>query len=100
MRANTNLFFLITSSNPDVGGDQINEILSDYADMSNNAGFTYSLGMKRSLSAVKSSAFVLRNSSSGIVEAPILSVPTVNIGSRQKGRIMTDTITNVPFDLY
>lgn len=99
MKANSDLFFLITSSNSDAGGDQINEILSDYADMSNNAGFTYSLGMKRYLSAVKSSVFVLGNSSSGIVEAPILGVPTINIGNRQKGRIMTDTIINVPFKL-
>lgn len=98
MRASTDLFFLITSSNSDAGGEQINEILSDYADRSNNAGFTYSLGMKRYLSAVRSSAFVLGNSSSGIVEAPILGVPTVNIGNRQKGRIMADTIINVPFE--
>ena len=32
-------------------------------------------------------AVVVGNSSSGIVEAPALKVPTVNVGDRQKGRL-------------
>lgn len=39
-------------------------------------------------------AFVLGNSSSGISEAPVLGTPTVNIGSRQEGRLMARTIVN------
>jgi UDP-N-acetylglucosamine 2-epimerase len=35
---------------------------------------------------------VIGNSSSGIVEAPALGVPTVNIGSRQKGRLRAPSI--------
>ena len=50
------------------------------------------------MSAVKYASFVFGNSSSGIVEAPILGVPTINIGNRQRGRIMAETIINVPFD--
>ena len=38
--------------------------------------------------------FVLGNSSSGIIEAPALKVPTVNIGDRQKGRLQTAGIVN------
>ena len=51
-----------------------------------------SLGMKRYLSAVKHAQFVLGNSSSGIIEAPALGVPTVNIGDRQQGRIMAESV--------
>ena len=51
-----------------------------------------SLGMKRYLSAVKYARLVLGNSSSGVIEAPSLGVPTVNIGDRQKGRIMAESI--------
>ena len=51
-----------------------------------------SLGMKRYLSAVKHAQFVLGNSSSGIIEAPALGVPTVNIGDRQQGRIMAKSV--------
>ena len=53
-----------------------------------------SLGMKRYLSAVKHAKFVLGNSSSGIIEAPALQVPTVNIGDRQQGRIQAKSIVN------
>ena len=35
---------------------------------------------------------VVGNSSSAFVEAPYLKIPVVNIGNRQKGRIMADNI--------
>lgn len=35
------------------------------------------------------------NSSSGIIDAPFLRVPTLNIGSRQSGRLMSDSIVSV-----
>jgi UDP-N-acetylglucosamine 2-epimerase len=38
------------------------------------------------LRAVYNCAAVIGNSSSGIIEAPALGVPTVNIGCRQEGR--------------
>ena len=98
MESNTEYFYVITASNSDVGGDRINEIFTKLADSNENITFKYSLGMKRYLSAVKYAAFVLGNSSSGIIEAPILGVPTINIGNRQCGRIMSETIINVPFD--
>ena len=37
---------------------------------------------------------VLGNSSSGIIETPTFKVPTVNIGDREKGRIMAKNIIN------
>ena len=44
------------------------------------------------MSALKYCQCVIGNSSSGIVEAPIIGVPTVNIGERQKGRIKLESI--------
>lgn len=52
-----------------------------------NAKFVYSFGVKSYLSIVKYAAFVLGNSSSGIVEVPVLEVATIDIGDRQRGRI-------------
>ena len=92
MEKRDDLFFLITKSNADTGGDKVNHILMNFVEHHDNAGIVDSLGMVRYLSAVKYAAFVLGNSSSGIVEAPILGIPTVNIGERQKGRIMVETI--------
>ena len=53
-----------------------------------------SLGMKRYLSLMCHADFVLGNSSSGIIEAPALNVPTVNIGDRQKGRLQSPGTVN------
>lgn len=94
MEERCDLFFLITKSNADTGSDKVNHILTNFATHHDNANIVDSLGMVRYLSALKYAAFVLGNSSSGIVEAPILGIPTVNIGDRQKGRIMAETIIN------
>ena len=85
-------FYLITMANADVGGDIVNQMLQQFAEKKENIKLVPSLGMVRYLSAVKYSRFVLGNSSSGIIEAPSLGIPTVNIGDRQKGRLMADTI--------
>jgi GDP/UDP-N,N'-diacetylbacillosamine 2-epimerase (hydrolysing) len=39
---------------------------------------------------------VVGNSSSGILEAPSFGTPTINIGDRQKGRILAASIIQVP----
>lgn len=51
-----------------------------------------SLGQRLYLGAMALADAVVGNSSSGIIEAPILRVPTVNIGARQKGRLRTSSI--------
>lgn len=45
-----------------------------------------SLGFRRYLSLMALSAVVVGNSSSGLLEAPSMGIPTVNIGPRQRGR--------------
>lgn len=92
MRRKNDLFYLITKANADAGGTQINEFMERETVKYPNMKLVSSLGMKRYLSAVKYAKFVLGNSSSGIIEAPSLGVPTVNIGDRQKGRIMADSV--------
>ena len=44
------------------------------------------------LSAMSLVDVVIGNSSSGIIEAPTLKVPTVNIGSRQDGRLRAASV--------
>lgn len=78
---------LITKANSDAGGREINKRLDDYAARyPRRVCCRASLGQLRYLSALKYAAAVVGNSSSGLVEAPILGTPTVNIGERQKGR--------------
>ncbi len=86
------LTFVITKANADNGGQYINDRLEQYEKEHDNARLFASLGIRRYLSLVKYSKAVIGNSSSGIVEAPVLKTPTVNIGDRQKGRLMADSI--------
>lgn len=92
MREKSGYFYLMTKANADAGGQRVNELLEDFSEKVPNAILVSSLGMVRYLSALKYSEFALGNSSSGIIEAPALGIPTVNIGERQRGRLMADTI--------
>ena len=55
------------------------------------------MGDKYYLSAMLYVNAVIGNSSSGIVEAPYFKIPTINIGSRQDGRLFADSIINCRF---
>ncbi len=88
--------FLATKANADAGGRAINEMLHQYSKTYGNLRTVDSLGMRRYLSAVRHSKFVIGNSSSGIIEAPALGVPTVNIGDRQKGRARGKSVIDCP----
>lgn len=84
--------FLCTKANADSNGRIINERLSEYSKEHKNLILVDSLGVTRYLSAVKNAKFVIGNSSSGLIEVPSFKIPTVNIGNRQKGRIMADSV--------
>lgn len=86
--------YVVTKANADAGGRGINRILEEYAATRENVHLYTSLGMYRYLSSLKYCAFVLGNSSSGIIEAPSFGVPTVNIGDRQRGRIQAESVLN------
>ena len=53
-----------------------------------------SLGSLRYLSALSHAAFVIGNSSSGLLEAPAFCIPTINVGDRQRGRVFPESIIN------
>ena len=88
------LQFIVTKSNADQGGARINELLDDAEKEIDNLHVFTSLGVRRYLSLMKYSDFVLGNSSSGIIETPAFCVPTVNIGDRQRGRLQSESIIN------
>lgn len=89
---NKDMFYIITKSNADAGGRQINLMMEEYAEHRDNVQVYDSLGMIKYLSAVKYSEMVIGNSSSGILEVPSFKIPTVNIGDRQKGRIRAESV--------
>ena len=86
------LNYIITLANADTGGRKINNIWENESLHRRNWYVTPSLGVTRYLSSLKFSKFVIGNSSSGIVEAPSMKIPTVNIGDRQKGRMKAASV--------
>ena len=90
--AHKDMQFIITTANADAGGRAINEVWDEQKKLYDNWLVVPSLGLVRYLSAVKHAKIVVGNSSSGVIEAPALGVPTVNIGDRQKGRMMADCV--------
>jgi GDP/UDP-N,N'-diacetylbacillosamine 2-epimerase (hydrolysing) len=92
------LQFVVTKSNADQGGAKINELLNKAEKRIANMHVFTSLGVRRYLSLMKYAEFVLGNSSSGIIETPAFHVPTVNIGDRQRGRLVSESIINCAAD--
>lgn len=87
--------FIITYPNADTHGRALIPLLEDFEkELAGRVLLTQSLGQLRYLSALKHCALVIGNSSSGLIEVPTFKVPTINIGSRQKGRITGDTVIN------
>lgn len=84
--------FIITKANADAGGKAVNDVWEKEAKSRPNWIVVASLGTVRYLSALKSAKMMLGNSSSGIAEAPLMHLPSVNIGDRQKGRLMADSV--------
>lgn len=54
-----------------------------------------SLNRKIYLSLLKHCSFIIGNSSSGILEAPSLKTPTINLGIRQKARIAAPSVITI-----
>ena len=90
---------IFTGVNADAGHGTISKRIKAYvADNPARARAFNSLGQVGYLSAMRDAAIVIGNSSSGIIEAPALGVPTVNIGDRQKGRLRAASIIDAAAD--
>lgn len=84
---------VITAPNSDTQGRDAFAALRAYAETTpERVLFAVSLGQTRYLSLMKHGEAVIGNSSSGLIEAPALGTPTVNIGPRQRGRLRAATV--------
>ena len=65
-----------------------------YCDKRSNCIYFANLGVKNYLSIMKHCKVLVGNSSSGIIEAPSMRIPTVNIGNRQMNRTSSSSVIN------
>ncbi len=89
---------IFTKANADAGGDVINKLIDTACENNKNYISFKSMGLLKYISAMKYCSAVVGNSSSGVVETPTFKVPTVNIGARQEGRIISENIINCNAD--
>lgn len=86
---------LFTMPNADPGNLAIRTAIEAWvAAHEDRAEAVTSLGRVRYLSALAAADAVVGNSSSGIIEAPSVCTPTVNVGDRQRGRVRADTVVD------
>jgi len=83
---------VVTAPNIEVDRDQIVSIIKERIDKDNRYFYFESLGFERYHSLLSFCKMMIGNSSSGILEAPYYKIPTINIGSRQDGRIKHPSI--------
>ena len=85
---------LFTLPNADTDGLVIIKLINEFVSNSLNAIVFKSLGQLHYLSCMSQMDGVIGNSSSGLLEAPSLKIPTINIGDRQKGRLQASSVIN------
>lgn len=97
--SNVNKKMVITYPNADSGGKLIIDKLEEFKKNNPNVYLYKNLGSLRFLSVMNLCGAIVGNSSSALIEAPFLKKPVVNIGNRQKGRLMADNIINCNYEV-
>jgi len=88
---------VFTMPNADTAAARISAALARYvAGHPERSRLFPALGQRRYLSLVAHAAAVVGNSSSGLIEAPALGTPTVNVGERQRGRPRAASVIDCP----
>lgn len=95
---NLNKRMVITYPNADNGGKLIIDKLEQFKQRNSNVYLYKNLGSLRFLSVMNLCGAIVGNSSSALVEAPFLKKPVVNIGNRQKGRLMAENILSCDYE--
>jgi len=83
---------IFTMPNADTGGRDLMAMVKEFSEGRKNVALFTSLGQIRYLSCMKYVDAVVGNSSSGLAEAPSMGIATVNIGDRQKGRLLASSV--------
>jgi UDP-hydrolysing UDP-N-acetyl-D-glucosamine 2-epimerase len=89
--------YVITLPNSDPGNEPIRRALVEAARRPGRVAVE-ALGERRFWGLLRLADAMLGNSSSGLIEAPSLRLPTVNVGDRQKGRLRPRSVIDVPAD--
>ncbi len=93
-----NLNIFISSTNADTQYKKFYKIINKFAKLNKNFKILNTLKHEEYLSLLKHMDGIIGNSSSGILEAPSLKIPTLNIGGRQDGRLRAKSILDCSYN--
>ena len=86
--------YIIIKPNNDPGTEKIQEVYEKKLDFRKCRYFP-SIRFEYFITLLKNAEMIIGNSSAGIREAPYFGIPTLNIGTRQKGRSKNSEIYNL-----
>lgn len=89
---------IISYPNTDAGGQQMIKAIDEYSHLP----FVHvqkNIPRLEFINIMREASCLVGNSSAGILEAPFLKLPVVNIGNRQKGRLHAENVQFVGHDL-
>jgi UDP-hydrolysing UDP-N-acetyl-D-glucosamine 2-epimerase len=91
--------FIFTGTNNDIGSDQVRERMAAFvAARPDRVTYVESFGQQGYLSAMHHVDLVVGNSSSTVLEAPLLGTPSVLVGNRQEGRPLAASVIKAHAD--
>lgn len=89
---------VLSYPNSDAGGQQLIRAIREFEHLP----FLYTaknIPRLEFVNLMRRAFCLLGNSSAGILEAPLLKLPVVNVGNRQKGRLHAENVCFVPHDV-
>lgn len=88
---------VLSYPNSDAGGEGLIRAIREFESLP----FLYSaknIPRLEFINLMRRAGCMLGNSSAGILEAPLLKLPVINVGNRQKGRLHAENVQFVPHD--
>ncbi|MBL8065970.1 MAG: UDP-N-acetylglucosamine 2-epimerase (hydrolyzing) [Chthonomonadaceae bacterium] len=89
---------VVTQGNVDTGHKGVTATAKGFVAKSANRVLVSNLGREHYVSLMRHAWAMAGNSSSGILEAPSLCLPVLNVGLRQGGRERANNVIDVPLD--
>lgn len=88
---------VISYPNSDAGGQQMIRAIREYESLPHLYA-AKNIPRLEFVNLMRRASCLLGNSSAGILEAPLLRLPVINVGNRQRGRLHAENVAFVPHD--
>jgi GDP/UDP-N,N'-diacetylbacillosamine 2-epimerase (hydrolysing) len=95
--ADLGLKTVLSYPNTDAGGQQMIRAIREFEGLP-NLYTAKNIPRLEFVNLFRRASCLLGNSSAGILEAPLLKLPVVNVGNRQKGRLHAENVKFVPHE--